>query len=114
MKRRCGGLGPYDYRCDRDVIHILNPDSTHRQGTATWPQRVYRQDTDGKVYLGLYLAPYAFIWDGVAGFIEVSHGGMGEPITATIEAPTYSDPGIPVVSAFVLACHEYIEEGEMG
>ncbi len=115
MSRGCWGHGPYAARCQRDVEHTLDPATPHRYGTTTWPQRVYRQDDDGNVYLGFYSAPYAFIWDGMAGFIEVSEGGMGEPITATFEAPRREGvmTAATMLEAFQLACHEYLAEEAM-
>lgn len=46
-----------------------------------------RQDTDGMPYLAYYdqATQLGFVWDGKAPVIEVSHGGMGEPVIDKIK-----------------------------
>jgi hypothetical protein len=44
-----------------------------------------RQDTDGTPYFAFYDTDtqLGFVWDGKSPVIEVSHGGMGEPVIDT-------------------------------
>ena len=103
--------GPEWSRCELPPEH----DGNHRTPSRSWPQRWWRQDADGTVYLAYYVAPYGFVWDGYTSFIEVCQGGMGEPITATIQAPervarmTATD----MVEQFHQRCLEFLSEEEM-
>lgn len=49
-------------------------------------QKAADQNTDGTPHFTYYIKEdlLSFIWDGKSTYIEVCHGGYGEPVTDTI------------------------------
>jgi hypothetical protein len=62
-----------------------------------------RLDDDGQVYLGLFLDDHAFIWDGKSPVMEVSAGGMGEPVTDTVPMGETNSIAMAVLCMKVMA-----------
>lgn len=67
-----------------------------------------RLDADGRAYLAVYLAPFAFVWDGRAAYVEIAHGGMGEPVTDAVAAPKGVTNDRECFDALLDIAHEYI------
>jgi hypothetical protein len=71
---------------------------------------ISRLDDDGNVYLGLFLDNHAFVWDGIGPVMEVSQGGMGEPVTDTVKMTPTAFATIRLVRQQMLdAANAYLE-----
>lgn len=72
-----------------------------------------RQDDDGQVYLGYFVSPYAFVWDGKTDHIEVSEGGMGEPVVHRIHFDARTMIGLASAMArFQSECERWMQRPE--
>lgn len=69
------------------------------------------QSTDGNPHMSYYIGEHqlSFVWDGAEPFVEVSHGGYGEPVIDSfpINGSGLSSP-LGTVEFFARRCDDYI------
>lgn len=72
------------------------------------------QNEDGRVHFTYFDKPtqLSFIWDGFSDYIQVCHGGYGEPVVDMIRIPSTThiaqDTPVGWVAWFRITCNNYI------